>query len=1363
MGEPAPRPNARIAVKTPEAFTFKVDQWKDWKKKFMRFRSVTMLDGDSDERQINTLIYVMGQSADDIFEQLSLETQIEVAPATDPVTYRDRTFAEVMEAFGHYFEPRSNYRHYRIQFGKRQQLADENSEAYVRELYALAGKCNFERASSKEDRIADQILAGMRDKDLSLELQIDSLELGAIIDRIRAKEILSNHQKSVDVDEVRQPQQGYRNFVAQGPQANRGGFGSSSNGLRNAVTDCKYCGRSHPIRQCPAYGKKCLKCGKQNHFAKCCGFRGRVSDVTVGSNDEQRAVGNQEFIVSDIVDSINKQTNIWLESVFLDDSRSPVSFKVDTGSQVNLIDISELVDVNVAVLPSVANLQSYTGNKIRVRGQVEMACQWKGAKRSISFQVVDGYTSILGLGALVELGIVSDSSLNVSSMTAVVESSVAVQITQPLVREFSDIFMPGIGKLDTTHHITLKPDARPYCAATRQVPEAQRCKLLAELARLMSEDVIEKVDAPSEWVHPIVVVDKPATGTVRICLDPRVLNQAVLRERFTLPAPSEIFSRIGESKYFSTLDATSGFYQIPLDEPSQLITTFITPFGRYKFKRLPFGVSSAPEVFHKYLCQSLEGIPGVEVFIDDVLIHGKTVEEHNVRLRLVFEKLRLIGMRLNESKCQIGKREVNYLGHVLSERGLTPMNSKIQAVVDMKVPENQTEVRRFLGFMTYLQKFCPHIAEVTEPLRMLIRKNTMFTWEVAQQQAFEECKRLVTNSPTLKLFEAGQPLKLSVDASGSCLGAVLLQGDRPVEYAAKSLNETQQRYSSIEKELLAIVYGCTRFHYYLYGRSFSVETDHKPLVGIVGKEISLVSPRLQSMVLQLQAYDFVLSHTPGSQMYLADTLSRSVCVDSIELGELPEGSGLVFSSEKIRLKYLQDCREDLEMQSLLRYVREGWPSHRAQCGVTGRTYWSYRLEIHAEEDMLFYQGRWIVPLNSRKKILGQLHTGHSGVSKTCLKAKSTVFWPGITRDIENLLLSCSPCQEQARLPNKEPLSPSEVPLFPFEVIAADLCEIFGKQYLVIVDYYTKWVDVAELIGDTKTERVVQALYRFFSNFGIAKVIRSDNGPQFSSHEFSRFATKLGIEHLTSSPRFPRSNGMVERHIQTVKNMIKKCISEGSSWQLGLLGLRNTPGNDGLASPAKLAQGRSLKENVPVRLSELFPCQYDRAEVTAQLDRRAGVMKWHHDKTAGPQQATLESGATVRVRHNDEWVPGQVEGSVGPRSYIVSTQKGKMRRNRQHLRPSNEDLPASWEGRSGRPSSSRVGQNLVPVIVGQNLKPDQLSIPTQEAAAGNTRVETPEPSGDVIRSPQCEKVLPASRSGRPLKAPAWHKDYVISKV
>ena len=318
-----------MSVKTPEEFSFKVDQWQEWKRKFLRFRSVTLLDHDSQERQINALLYIMGQSADDICQQLNLGSKVTVAAEGGGTTERDRNFEEVIAAFDNYFEPRSNYRHYRIQFSRRNQLSGESSETYIRELYALASKCNFEQASSKEDRIADQLLAGMADRDLSMELQIDTLTLDAIVGRLRAKEMLVNNQKSLEVDIVKRTQSGsVSSTVGTTPKVNSAQGQSKTGSWSQKMISCTNCGRNHVVRQCPAYGKTCSFCKKLNHFARCCRQRTNVSDVAIESQVGSVVAEGEGFTVQGIINCIDPHGNVWHEEILFSESRM-ISFKVD--------------------------------------------------------------------------------------------------------------------------------------------------------------------------------------------------------------------------------------------------------------------------------------------------------------------------------------------------------------------------------------------------------------------------------------------------------------------------------------------------------------------------------------------------------------------------------------------------------------------------------------------------------------------------------------------------------------------------------------------------------------------------------------------------------------------------------------------------------------------------------------------------------------------------------------------------------------------------------------------------------------------------------------------------------------------------
>jgi hypothetical protein len=409
---------------------------------------------------------------------------------------------------------------------------------------------------------------------------------------------------------------------------------------------------------------------------------------------------------------------------------------------------------------------------------------------------------------------------------------------QDILNNYPDLF-EGLGCLPVEHHIELNETIEPVIHPPRRVPEAIRSRVTKELHRMEEEGVIEKVDQPTDWVNSMVTVIKP--HKTRICLDPRNLNEAIKREHFPLPTIEEVTARMPNAKVFSVLDAKSGFWQIPLDEASSLLCTFNTPHGRYKFKRLPFGIKSAPEVFQKHMKQLLEGLEGVEVIMDDMLVWGENNEQHNERLIKLLERLRAIGLQLNKDKCKIGLTEIPYIGHLLSEQGVKPDPSKVDAIINMSGPTNKQDLQRFMGMLAYLSKFIPNMAEESAPLRRLLEKNVQWHWSDEHQKSLDSLKTLLTKAPVLKYYAINEPLVLSVDASSEGLGAVLLQSQQPVAYASKPLTECQKRYAQIEKELLAILYGCEHFHQYIYGRTVVVETDHKPLEAIVTKPLKTSS------------------------------------------------------------------------------------------------------------------------------------------------------------------------------------------------------------------------------------------------------------------------------------------------------------------------------------------------------------------------------------------------------------------------------------------------------------------------------------------------------------------------------------------
>ena len=352
----------------------------------------------------------------------------------------------------------------------------------------------------------------------------------------------------------------------------------------------------------------------------------------------------------------------------------------------------------------------------------------------------------------------------------------------------------------------------------------------------------------------MVVVAKP--GKIRICLDPKDLNKAVRRPKYQMSTLEEVLPKLSKAKVFTTLDAKDGFYQISLDERSSKLTTFWTPFGRFRYLQMPFGVNAAPEEFECKLHEQLGDLDGVEVLRDDILVTGTgdTIEEanadHDANLLALLQRARKVNLKFNSKKLNLRKPEVKYMGHVLSTEGLKPESDKIQAVSKMPKPTCKQETLSLLGFVNYLAKFLPRLSEIAQPIRELTTKNAVFVWSRQHDEAFEQVKKLVTEHPVLRYYDMNEEVTVQCDASEKGVGATLLQNGQPVAFASRTLSQVEQRYAQIEKECLAIVFACSKFSQYITRREIiTVETDHKPLQSIFKKSLLNAPSRLQRMLL----------------------------------------------------------------------------------------------------------------------------------------------------------------------------------------------------------------------------------------------------------------------------------------------------------------------------------------------------------------------------------------------------------------------------------------------------------------------------------------------------------------------------------
>ena len=384
---------------------------------------------------------------------------------------------------------------------------------------------------------------------------------------------------------------------------------------------------------------------------------------------------------------------------------------------------------------------------------------------------------------------------------------------EDLQRQYPECF-EGIGKFRETFRITLDPTVTPVVHAPRRCPIHIKDDVQNELQKMEQLGVIEKVEEPTDWVSSIVYTRK-ANGKLRICLDPKDLNTAIKRPHYPTPTLDEITHKLAGAVIFSKLDARHGYWSVPLHDESKLLTTFNSPFGRFCFRRLPFGLNLSQDVFQERMDCILEKCPGTISIADDVGVFGKTKAEHDKHVHNLMRVAQQHGLVFNIGKCEISQPSMTFFGLKFGAEGVRPDPGRIKAIQQLKAPQNVTQLQEFLGIATYMSPFIPNLSQQTANLRDLVKKDVDFIWTASHNAVFETTKEIICRQITLAYFDPQAESVVQVDASSRGLGAVLVQNGRPIALASKSLSDCEQRYANIEREMLAVVFGCARFHTYV--------------------------------------------------------------------------------------------------------------------------------------------------------------------------------------------------------------------------------------------------------------------------------------------------------------------------------------------------------------------------------------------------------------------------------------------------------------------------------------------------------------------------------------------------------------------
>ena len=1295
---------AAIQLRPPEPFNFRApDEWPRWCKRFQQFRVASGLADEAAERQVSTFLYCMGDEAEAILT------------ATHATEGDRKDYESVRNTFDTFFNVRRNVIFERARFNRRSQQPGESSEQYILALYSLAANCNY--GELEGEMIRDRLVVGIRDSALSERLQLDAgLTLEKAKTTIRQKESVHEQQNilsgavGTSVDGIRTSRTTAHNREKhRDRREHRRPSHIGPTRQQRATTKCTRCGREpHQRSKCPARDATCHKCQKKGHYGAQCRGGGRSASV-----DES---GLDTAFLDAAEGSTTSEGTAWYADIEVGSQK--VTFKLDTGAEVTAMcegTYRELIDTPPLYTPR-QTLCGPSRKPLPVLGQCKLSLSSRGRSSCQQVFIIRGLRSnLLGLPAI--------KALNLATRLDETVSQSAPPLSERYIHDrFKKVFQ-GLGNLGEEFEIKLKTGATPFALFTpRRVALPLRKKVEAELKRMERMGVISKVDAPTPWCAGMVVAPKKS-GSVRICVDLKPLNQSVLREVHPLPRVEDTLAQLTGARVFSKLDANSGFWQIPLSPASRLLTTFITPFGRFCFNKMPFGVSSAPEHFQKRMSRILTGLEGVGCHMDDVLVYGSDKSQHDARLLAVLQRIEESGATLNTLKCEFNKTTITFLGHKLDQRGIQADPEKTSAIRELKTPTTVPELRRFMGMVNQLGKFTPNLAHLTQPLRELLSKGNTWVWGPEQSNAFASVKEELSKPTILALYDPEAPTILSADASSYGLGAVLLQKSgeqrRPVAYASRSMTDTEKRYAQIEKEALAITWAAEKFTDYILGKQIQIETDHKPLVPLLtNKQLDSLPPRILRFRLRMDRFTYTIRHVPGKELYTADTLSRAPLPhtgDSKEGEDLAEllvetvTNHLPVSRDRLKV-YRQAQHTDPVCSTLMKYCASSWPErHRLAPGT--KPYWPARGELTLGEELLLYNGRIVVPSTMQEETLRKLHHGHQGIQRCRLRANTAVWWPGISRKIEDLVSRCKVCCREA-LPQREPLRTSPLPDHPWQKVATDLFELKGVTYLIIVDYFSRFPELIQL-KTTTSRSVISALKVVFARNGIPEVVVSDNGPQYSSAEFTEFGATYGFTHTTSSPHYPQSNGLAERTVRTAKNLLK----ESPDPSLALLAYRTTPLAWCGLSPAELIYGRRLRTDVPQTKNLLTPgWEYLEAFRRKDKEHKEAQKRNYDTRHRVRDLPELPPGTSVWVTTNRQPVEGTAKvHPTASRSYNVTTATGSIRRNRTHI-------------------------NVVP-------EPPQPQEPGREMIMTRSRTEPPQP-----QEPGREMIMTRSRTGTPIFPP-----------
>ena len=1267
-----------------------------WHQQWLAYRSLSGLSGESPAKQVQALQLCFSRETLKIVDNLGLTNA------------QKKDQAQTIAALKSYVDGQVNESIERRNLRQRAQHVGETFDDYLVSLRELAKTCNFCNNDCLQKAIRDQIIEGLQDGEIIQELlQVKDLTLEQAISKCRALESAKKSRQHIQptpaINAVRPP-----------PPT-------------NPTKTCPGCGSNLHVggrKSCPAFNQTCRNCGKVGHFGRVCRQKlmtkpipqtnpPQTGSLSIPPDHSSQAtlsnLGNAPFVPAPRINILATTPYGQAYVEVLPDSGADICaagplFVQTLGECLDNLAHSDITPraINGTVLHPIGKIPKVT-----------FCLQGRKVKKDVHiYPSISG--AIISWDTAQTLGILPSCYPKPHENSTVCQTRLSTPqgrtpTAEELMAEFPKVFdgqvrtMPG-----EKFHISLTKEAKPFCVSTpRTIPFAYREKLKEEIDLLVDQGIITPVTEPTEWCAPIVVAPKKGTDRIRMCVDLSKLNKYVRREHYPSITPQDAVADIQASsaKYFTVFDALKGYHQCPLDEVSQRLTTFITPFGRYMYRRAPYGISSISEHYNRRMDEAFQGITSIRKIVDDVIVYDQDKQQHIDHVREILRRCTEKGISLNRDKFQLCRTEVRFAGLQLTQTGYSVSDEITAAIANFPTPTSRTDLRSFCGLVNQLASSTNSVSNVLAPLRPLLSSRNDFLWTPVHDEAFLKAKQALTTAPTLAYFDPTKDTRLYTDASRLGLGFLLMQKSQQnesewklVQAGSRFLTDAETRYAVIELECLAVTWAIKKCHIFLAGIDhFTVITDHNPLIPILNTHRldEIENPRLQRLRTRIMAYRFTTQWEKGSQHEAADALSRfphsapnsndELAEQDMDAGETTQAMSFaqIRSStqhdpdhENLHLQELrQHAQRDTEYQALKETILRGFPSTKADLPESLKRFWGIKDHLSIDDDLIVYGCRLFIPCSLRPTILSRLHEAHQGISRSQARARLTLYWPNIDQDIEHFVQGCRPCQDRLPSQTKEPMLTKPPPQRPFQQIAVDFASFGGRNFLIIVDCKTDWPDIIEVGKDMTATKLSASLRDHFCRTAVPDLMWSDGGPQFTSQHLTSFLHTWGVSHEMSSPHYPQSNGKAESAVKSMKKLISASWTGHSvNWNKlsrALLQYRNTPcRKDGL-SPAQKLYGHPIQDTLPAHRRSFAP-EWQKSSIEA--DKKA--QKTHENSTRIYNQQAhtlpeLEVGNHVAIQNPTTklWDTYGTVTNIGPyRKYFVKTQSGTVFiRNRRFIR------------------------------------------------------------------------------------------------